>query len=342
MERRKETPRPMGVIGCLRTGFEMVGRNLWLIGFPVLLDLFLWLGPRLSVYSLVEGFVAFIRAQPAPDLTTTRQVEQAAQLLEQIGERFNLLSLFSTLPLLNVPSLLARHAPGALSPLGEPRVLRIPGVLALIGWGTVMAPIGLLLGFLYLSSVAERVRAMRLSDEQEGAPSKTKETELVVGASSGIWKLIRIFLFAGGFLAAGVVLAPLWALLVGTTLTIAPLLGFLVWAFSMGLGSYIALHLLFVVHGLTLGERGLLQATWESITLIHTQFPSVVGLAALAIIINQGLSYVWSLPPADSWSLLVGIVGNGCIATGLTAATFVFYQERIGLLMKMSQISTST
>ena len=31
----------------------------------------------------------------------------------------------------------------------------------------------------------------------------------------------------------------------------------------------------------------------------------------------------------------MGVLGNSCIATGLTAATFVFYQERIGMLPEL-------
>ncbi len=312
---REETPRPLGVIGCLTAGFEIVGRHLWLIALPVLLDLFLWLGPRLSVSPLVEWFITFLTMQPPPDPTTARQVTQAVQLLEQFGEQFNLLSLFGALPLLNVPSLLAGHAPGPSSPLGTTHELGVTGVLALIGWGIVLLPLGLSLGFLYLNSVAHRVRAMGSTSTLPHSP--------------GAWKLVRVFLFATGLLATGMVLVPLWALLVGTTLTISPPLGLLVWAFSLGLGIHAALHLLFVIHGVVLGGRGLLRAIWESIVLMHTQFPSVVGLVVLTVVIQGGLSYVWSLPSADSWSLLVGILGNGCIGTGLTAATFVFYQERV-------------
>ena len=329
----------MSVIGCLTIGFEIVSRHLWLIALPMLFDLFLWLGPRLSVAPLLRQFTSLLLAQPAPDQTMARQVEQAAQLLEQLGEQFNLLSLSSTLPLLNVPSLLARHTPGMLSPLGEPHVILVTGVFALVGWGIVMVPIGLSVGFLYLNSVAHRVRAARPAGEQDTTPGETEGVEQAAMVSSGTGKLVRVLLFATGLLAAGTVLVPLWALLVGMTLTIAPLLGLLVWAFSLGLGSYFALHLLFVVPGVVLGGRGLLRATWESIMLIHTQFPSVVGLVMLTVLIYQGLSYVWSLPSADSWSLLVGILGNGCIATGLTAATFVFYQERVGYLTEMSRAS---
>jgi hypothetical protein len=57
------------------------------------------------------------------------------------------------------------------------------------------------------------------------------------------------------------------------------------------------------------------------------------------VVIYEGLGFVWSLPSGDSWALLIGILGNGCIATGLTAATFVFYQEQIGQLPKLDQPS---
>jgi hypothetical protein len=135
------------------------------------------------------------------------------------------------------------------------------------------------------------------------------------------------------------VLVPLWLLLIGIAAAIVPLLGFLAWMLGVGIASYVALHLLFVVHGILLGERGLLQATWESIVLIHTQFPAVVGLVVLVLVIYAGLGFVWSLPSGESWLLSVGILGNACIATGLIAATFVFYQERIGQLLKKRQAS---
>ena len=157
--------------------------------------------------------------------------------------------------------------------------------------------------------------------------------------SSGVGRFIRIFLFATAVLIGGTVLVSLWMLLAGTAVAIAPLLGLLVWAFGMGLGSYIMLHFLFVVHGILIGRRGLLRAVWESVLLIHTQFPSVIGLVVLVVVIYKGLGFVWSLPSGDSWSLLIGILGNGCIATGLTAATFVFYQER---MVKIEQLAAGS
>jgi hypothetical protein len=352
---KEESARSLGVIGSLAAGFEMIGQHLWLIALPVLLDLLLWLGPRVSIASLVKQFAAFLLSRPAPDPTTVRQVAQLAQLIEQFGERSNLLALLSALPLLTVPSLLAQHAPGVVSPLGEPHVLSTTSVLTVMAWAVVLVPIGLVLGFLYLYSLARSVHAMRSPDKQAPALSADEGPALSVdlrsevdgakqafGVSDSVGKFIRIFLFAAALLASGMMLAPLWLLLVGTILATVPLLGMLVWSLSIGLGSYIVLHLLFVVPSVLVGGRGLLRAIWESILLIHTQFSSVVGLVLLVVVIYQGLGFVWSLPSGDSWSLLIGILGNGCIATGLTAALFVFYQERVGQLPGAPRVSAES
>jgi len=383
---KEESARPLGVIGSLTAGFEMIGRHLSLIALPVMLDLLLWLGPRISIAPLVEQFVAFLVARSVPDPATLRQVEQAIELLRDFSQRSNLLALLSALPLLNVPSLLAQHAPGALSPLGKPPVLSTGSFLAMMGWTVVLIPIGLVLGFLYLNGLARWVLAMHSSDGPVPAPSapsglaqrvdRTSAAEEpatnvaegparsadgvsadegsvdqrspgegpgtgegLFGVNSGVGKFVRVFLFALLLLATGMMFLPLWTLLVGAVLATVPALGVLVWSLSIGLGGYILLHLLFVIPGVLVGGRGLLRAIWESILLIHTQFPSVVGLLLLVIVIYNGLGFVWSLPTGDSWALLVGILGNGCIGTGLTAALFVFYQERVGQVLGGRRVS---
>ena len=200
---REESAGPLGVIGCLRAGFEMLSRNLGLVALPVLLDLILWLGPRLSIAPLLQQFVALLTARPLPDPAAARQVEQAVQLLELFGEQFNLLSLLSVLPLLNVPSLLVKRVPGMLSPLGESNVVLVKYVFALTTWGMLLGFVGLVLGFLYLNGLARRVCAMRPPDEQGPALSKDQAATEISGGA----KFLRIFLFAAGVLA---VLAAAW------------------------------------------------------------------------------------------------------------------------------------
>jgi len=370
---RDNAARPLGVIACLAAGFEVLGRHLWLIALPVLLDLFLWMGPRLSVAPLIQGFLAILRSQPAYNLEMAQQVVEGTRLLEEFAEQFNLFSLLSAVPLFDLPSLLA-HGAATASPLGEPFVLPVANVLMLLVWCAVLLPVGLALGFLYLNGVARGVGALRPASKEEStagelAPSSSAELEpggeaetaepvQTLPVSRGIGKFTRVFAFSAGLLVIGLGVLLLLALLTQLTaalalwlggvvapaqepdgvLLIAQLLPGIVWIVGIGLTSYVVLHLLFVVHGVLLGGRGLLRAVFESVVMVHVHLPFVIFLLVLVFVAYEGLGYVWSLPPGESWLFLVGILGNGCVATGLTAATFVFYQERVRLLPAVRRV----
>ena len=152
---------PLGVIGCLRAGFEVVGRNPWLVGLPVLLDLFLWLGPRLSIEPLVDTLVRMLKMQPIADPSAARQVTQATELLQEFGKHSNLFSVISGLPLLTVPSLLAQRAPGSLSPLAQTSTWAVRGTFTPLVLMLAIIAVGVLLGLVYLAGLAVRVGALR-------------------------------------------------------------------------------------------------------------------------------------------------------------------------------------
>lgn len=112
--RSREEDAPLGVMQCLAAGFEVLNRRLGLVTLPVLLDLFLWLGPRLSVELLMNRLLPWLQASPGADAATVQGVIVLRDLLQRFGQEFNLLSLLSGLPLLGVPSLMAREAPQIL------------------------------------------------------------------------------------------------------------------------------------------------------------------------------------------------------------------------------------
>ena len=318
-----ESTRPMGVIGCLTAGFEVLSRNVGLLGLPVSFDILLWLGPRLSVEPVARSVISFLRSYAPQDPEAASQIALSVQLLEQFAERFNLVSLLGLFPLLSSPSLLAGAGRGGVSPLGDAHVIRVGSTLGLIGWAMLLVPIGIMVGFLYLNSVARRVHALG-TGLGDGVLESTR------GGVLG--RFGRTVLFAGALLVGGTTFGVFWMILVGLTSSFAQPLALLVWLVGLGLGSYLALHLMFVMQGVLLGERGLLRSLWESVLMIRMQFLPVIGLLLAVMLIRQGLDLVWSLPSEDSWSLLVGILGHACVATGLTAGTFVFYRERVGQL----------
>jgi hypothetical protein len=334
---------PMSIFACVMAGFEIFARNWWPLAIPLLLDLFLWLGPQLSIAPLMTAFLRLVTStQPAADPT-------AIQALETFGQKFDLFSIISIVPLLNTPSLLARHAPGVVSPLGERVVLPVVSVLVLIAWGIALAPVGLLTGFAYMNALARSVRLTHPAREEisTGNPVASKAGEstdsepLIVGlALNTLLKLIRVLSFAAILFVAGVVFLLVWIVVSGAAAAIADIFGLVASGLIMGIGSFVALHLLFVPHGMLLGERRLLRAIVESIALVRTNFMSVTGLVLLAILIYEGLGYIWSLPRGNSWLLLVGILCNSGVATALIMATFVFYQDRLAQLAGAGKIKT--
>ncbi len=328
---------PRGVIGCLTAGFEMVGRNLLVVTLPIVLDLFLWLGPRVSVRPLTEALVDLLRLQSSSDPDVAGQVAQVTTLLEEFSTRFNLVSVVGGVPLLQIPSLLARRAAPPGSPLGEPRIFSLSSLLALVPWWGGFALIGLVLGFLYLNEIAHQVKVYAAEPARDGRePGREGDVSGDSSVRASVWKLLRFVLFALGLLLIGSAVVPVWLSIVALGTLIAQPVGILFWIAGLGFIGYAVLHLVFVVPGLLLGERPLLRAIGESVLLSHVNLWAVFGLVMLAVVIYEGLGFAWSLPANDSWALLVGIVGNAFVATGLTSATFVFYRDRLMLARKLS------
>jgi hypothetical protein len=172
--------------------------------------------------------------------------------------------------------------------------------------------------------------------DMKGSTQVSKPDESVVKASMSILsparligKLFWYMVFALAILLGQVIIMPIVMLVVSMVMTIVPVIGIAIWVFGTGFAMYILLQLVFVIHGLLLGERNLLRAIWESLLLVRSHFWSVMGLLLLVLIVYQGLGRLWTIPEADSWVLLIGILANACVATGLAAATFIFYRERI-------------
>ena len=334
---REDARTPAGVIGCLTVGFEMLTQNLQVVAFPVVLDLILWLGPRVSIAPLLEGIVRILSRQPTGDAEMAAQMEQALELLRQFAEHFNLLSLLGGVPLFQIPSLLARHAPVAGSPLGSPQVISVSGLLALFPWWAGLGVLGLLLGFLYLNEIASQVENGLDADGQNGNRAAGEGSGHPGGWREALLKLARFLSFALALVAIGSVVLPLWILMVALGASLAEPLGVLLWVGGVGLFSYAALHLLFVIPSLLLGGRPLLGAVGESLLLSHVSLSSVFGFVLLALVIYEGLGYAWSLPNSDSWAMFIGILGNAFVATGLTGAAFVFYRDRVLVGQRMME-----
>ncbi len=320
-----KTPAPpLGIIAAVATGFEMVNARLGLILLPLALDLFLWLGPHVSIVHLMPPVAqalqdAAVAAGGTPALHANADFWVA--LLSDFAAKFNLFAYLSTAPL-GLPSLLASRLPTAL-PGGVPLVWyveSVPQYLLLLG---LCVLVGLFLGALYLGGIAQQVRDRRV------------RWRLLLRTVWGDWARLT----ALGALALFVVIVLGLPLLLLTLLVLAfnQTIASFVWVAGLSVVLWVLFYGAFALHGMLLHRRGLFAALWDSLRLMQINLPAAAAMFLLVVLINVGLSAVWSLPSDGSWLLLLGVAGHALISTALFTATFVFYQDRLRWWVEMRQ-----
>lgn len=312
LTRRRAPAPPIGIIASITAGFETVNAQLGLVALPVALDLFLWLGPQLSVRPLVDESLRLLDEVTlgagglTPDATLLRQgLEQAALL-------FNLFSRLSTQPL-GLPSLLALRG-SALTPLGQPPVWPISNAgLYLVLFGA-FSLVGLLFAALYFGGIAQQVRDGRLDFGQLGRQAWGNWLRLILFA---LLAAIAVFVIGG----PTVVMASLAGLA-------SPVLEVLISVLGTSLILWLLLFAVYAVHGILLQQRGLFGSLWDSLRLVQASLPQTAGLVGAVTLIYYVLGLVWNLARNDSWLMVFGIAGHALVSTALIAATFVFYKDR--------------
>jgi len=301
---------PLGIIDSIGAGFSAVAQRPGLLLIPFFLDLFLWLGPRLSVTPLV------------PDLTArltnlTRELgDNSAQLFSQnlteIISSYNMFSALSTWPL-GIPSLLAGNDPGT-APLGTPQAIPVGSLTAFLVWLVLLTVGGLWIGSLYLGLIARRTKNTCASPKTWGRLIWVQWARIVG---------LVILVLAGAFLAS----VPFFLLVELVNFLVAPLAPWVLLV-GVGMGMWGVFHLFFAAHSILADNVSLSHAVGTSVALVQRYRFSSVGLLLIAVIINLGLSTIWNIPSSESWLRLAAIAGNAFVNTGLAAATFVFYHQR--------------
>ena len=301
----------MGIIETLSAGFELVRRRPWLVLLPIVLDVGLWIAPKLSILSLMRGLLGEAAASVAayPDMAT--RLPEMSQMLEKVAESANLGTLLSS-GYLAVPSLPV----AGTSFFGWTRqVVEVNSALGFVGLVAGLSLAGLMLGTLYLAPIADQVR-----DGCVDWPSLAGRLPRYWLRLLGAWFLIALALTFLGF--PMVLMLGLFGL------------------FSQGLASlmlglasfavlWVAFYLAFVPEAILYGEDGVLQAVGHSINVVRMHFWSTLGLLVLVNVIMAGLAFIWERLAKSAPGAVLAIAGNAYIGTGLTAAVFVFYRERL-------------
>jgi len=321
-QQQAQTRTVPGVIDTLSAGYQAVNRRPGLLAIPLLLDLFLWLGPRLSIAPLVRHALALydvflqqalagatISAEQASQLqAASAQVRQAA---EQGAASFNLFSLLAS-GRLGVPSLLASLSPTA--GFWSPSVTTMDNGLAFLGLAIVLLLAGLLVGALYLGAITQGVR-----DDRFAPALLLRQVWRYWGQVVAYLALIVGLIFLLG--------AP-FAFVLGLATLFSPLLGSFLLGLAWVIGIWTAIYLFFALAAIFVSEVGPLQAIWHSFNIVRFNLWATLRLIIVVSVIGLGMPLLWEMVVGNPWGVLAGIGGNAYIGTGLSAASLIFYRDR--------------
>jgi hypothetical protein len=312
-QKLEDLPPPPGVMNSLKAGFEAVSTHISLILLPVVLDVFLWLGPRLSVYGLLNPFLKMLFEEARLNLTSAgdiRRFSEFQSIFSEIIERFNLLSLVAKLQTfpIGVSSLLAQTMP-VETPLGPQQVLQISSLPALLGLACLLVPAGWVLGGLYFGWVSGTALG-GARQEDTLAPAILQSILLSI-----IWFIGLLMLFI-----------PLTLLMTVLTM-LSPALASAAFFVLMILSFWLVVPLFFTPHGIFVRKQNAFYSIFTSLRMARFALPTSGLFVVCWFLLSVGLNYLWSVPPENSWMTLVGIGGHAFITTALLAASFVYYRD---------------
>jgi hypothetical protein len=308
MQQQEETTTTPGVWSALTSGFDLTAKHPWLLLLPIAVDMFFWLGPRLSFESILVEIVA--------SLPQEAQVVDLAGQLTAAGPQTNLFTVLS-LPFIGVPTLLAGLAPEK-TPL-VPEVFDIGSGTQWLWLFLLFSAVGLLLTAVYYVTIASVV-----SEQGSEAGEKTFDQWLSTIGRSWL-RLIGLALFF--LLLALIVYLPIS--IVGALLfLLSSTLGTLVLLLAPIIIIWIVIYLSLAPPGITLNGRTLFPAVMDSVRLVQTNLAAMLTMLLLILLIGTLVDWLLLLVDNGTWLTLFNILGHAFVHTSLVTAFFIFYQDR--------------
>jgi len=317
----KQIDNPPKLMNAIIAGFNLIANNIFLILFPVVVDIFIWLGPRLRLQNVLEPMIS--RANQTlnsyNNAEITQLLESAQEAWSLLISRINLTNSISTFPL-GIPSLLAGTDLTG-NPTGTSISYEIPSFGLAVVVFILLTGIGLLIGSFYFSAIAKTVRT-----EQE------KITLSIVGRQ--LISILGLLLLIIGILIIVVIPA---LMIVSIFALFSPAIAQIVLLFFSFIFIWLLIPIVFTPHGIFLNQLNVVKSIVTSFRLIRLLLPGTGLFLLLAMLIAQGLDILWHSAPSGSWFTLIGIIGHAFIYTSLITASFIYYRQGLEWMEKNIQ-----
>ncbi|NTU83100.1 MAG: hypothetical protein HGA45_27645 [Chloroflexales bacterium] len=298
-------PRNAGLVDTIGAGYRALHRRLWVIGIPMALSAYLWLGTPVAIAPMASQLRSSLHNLSSLFGGTASEQERIAQGVLSTDVRLAMAWL-NFVPVLAPPTLVEASSGGAIGLRGP---LELAAAMILINL------LALLLSSYFLTALSEAV-----SGEPRGPLSSLRHSLRVAGDIARYLLTLAVvgFVLALPFLAISAIVI---AALPGTALFIL-----LAW--------YIALFWAYVYTGfapeaILISKAGPLRAIYNSVHIVRRDLMGTLGLLLLSFVILSGLGVIWRQIAATPPGLALAILSSAYIGSGLSAARLEFYRERL-------------
>jgi hypothetical protein len=307
-----ETVLPPRLINTLTEGFNIVANKIYLILFPLLLDVFLWLGPHLRIKTLIQPYILNVLSD-MPELASNPDLVDMAKWSKELWDillsHFNLVSLIRVFPI-GIPSLMSNLSP-IETPFGDASIFEINSIFQIFLLWVTLSLFGLILGCLYFDAISRA----------------TSKTNTLFSLTMSINSVIQMFIFTIACIAAFFIFLFPTMLVVTLLSLISASLGQIVLLFVFLILIWFMMPLIFSPHGVFVENQTIGKSITTSVRLVRNFLPGTGLFILTAILLYQGLNLLWGTAPDTSWMTIFGLFGHAFISTGLIAASFVYYRK---------------
>lgn len=312
MQKLETLPPPPGVIGSLKAGFDVVTNRIALILLPLVLDLFLWLGPRFSVDGLLAPYLKLVFEQARRGISTSDLdgfMQNQTAIMEFL-RNYNLMSMLSKWQFFPVGiSSLSAYTFPMENPFGLQTVVIISSVWIMLGLAVVLVPLGWVGGGVYFRQVAGSI----LGEDEAGVGFLRAVVQTIL--LSMIWAAVLMVIFV-----------PL-SLIISLVALISPAVANIVVLVILFFSFWLIVPFFFTPHGIFVHRQNAFYSIYSSLRMVRFSLPTSGMFVLSAFLLSRGLDLLWSVPENNSWLTLVGFAGHAFITTALLAGSFVYYRD---------------
>lgn len=300
------------IIQALKAGFNTIANKPYLMILPIILDLFLWFGPSWHVDSFFQPIIQGISELPFADSSENAELYQNFQSIwTDIFVNLDLSRTLRTLPI-GVPSLMVSKPP-FLNPLGKPLAFNVDSSLGVLGLWLIFLLIGFFLASFYYDSISRQV--VKTYNEKDH------------GLKALIHAYFQIILMPIFLLVILLIISIPLMLIISVIMLISPVASQFFMLLVSFLLLWIVLPLFFTPHGIFLYKQNLISAMMTSISVVRTSMSQTTWFIVAAVMLIEGMNFLWSTPPVDNWFLMVGIFGHAFVTSAVIAASFYYFLD---------------